>query len=389
MVAAAARERSCPLECSLEAGEFYMAALSTRELRSFTFFLFLPLITGCSIPTCYTDASLLTSHATAENSASLKAPSETTAFIAQTSSASNSAESAGSAFLPEFAMPQFGAAPPPEAGPDIRALPRAEPSPELTAPGAGPQLQTVWGILDFRGFPLGDQMASNGVEFHQLFLLDLNFNIMLWREKRLYLFADSAFWGQKAAPGITNPTQGQFDFSKREFDFDLGAAWNYGGSWEARVFAYSFNNLNRGNSLISPAGFNDGIGLENRYYIGETYAHLGDSEFDQARATFVGAGYYPSKSMEDGTGNQFKPGGFVRAYLTQDLWGPEYYAYTDCKFITSRSFTPTLFEWDAGLAARPIHSLPRLEFRVGNLGMLTVRGGDVETSVYLSGRYVF
>jgi hypothetical protein len=71
------------------------------------------------------------------------------------------------------------------------------------------------------------------------------------------------------------------------------------------------------------------------------------------------------------------------------LWGPRYYAYTDCKFITSRSFTPTLFEWDAGLAARPIHSLPRLEFRVGNLGMLTVRGGDVETSVYLSGRYVF
>ena len=364
-----------------------MAPLSSRELRSFT--LFLALASGCSLPNAFTDANSLSSHTLVENSVSLKVPHETAGVSTQTSLVENSSESAGAAFLPELAMPQFGVAPFPEAAIDLQARARTEPSPEPTTPGAGPQPQCVWGILDFRGFPIGDQMASNGVEFHQLFLLDLNFNIMLWREKRIYLFADSSFWGQKPAPGITNPTQGPFDFSKREFDFDLGAAWNYSGPWEGRVFAYSFNSLNRGNSLVSPAGFNDGVGLENRYYIGETYAHLGDSEFDQARATFLSAGYYPSKTMEDGTGAQFKPGGFVRTYLTYDLWGPRYYAYADCTFITSRSFTPTLLEWDAGLAARPFGSVPRLECRVGTLGMLTLRGGDVETSVYFSLRYVF
>ncbi len=366
-----------------------MAPLSSRELRFFTLFLFLAVVSGCSLPSTFTNASSTAPYSSAETCVSLRVSAETAQAATVTGTTEQGPESADTAFLPELAIPQFGAAPPPDSSLDLKALNRVEPSPGPPSPGAGPQPQTVWGILDFRGFPVGDQMASNGIEFHQLFLLDLNFNIMLWREKRIYLFADSAFWGQKAAPGITNPTQGPFDFSKREFDFDLGAAWNYTGSWEGRVFAYSFNNLNRGNSLISPAGFNDGVGLENRYYIGETYAHLGDSEFDQARATFVSAGYYPSKSMEDGTGKQFKPGGFLRSYLIQDLWGPEYYAYADCKFITSRSFTPTLFEWDAGLAARPIHSLPRLEFRAGTLGMLTLRGGDVETSVYLSFRYVF
>ena len=47
----------------------------------------------------------------------------------------------------------------------------------------------VWGILDFRVFPVGQRIASNGVEFDPLFLLDLNFNVMLWRKKRIYQFA--------------------------------------------------------------------------------------------------------------------------------------------------------------------------------------------------------
>ncbi len=298
-------------------------------------------------------------------------------------------KSVSETFLPELAEPQLGDVRSPERIPTPDLLPSTEIATERGPESPAGTPQTVWGILDFRGFPVGDQMASNGVEFHQLFLLDLNFNIMLWREKKVYLFADSLFWGQKPAPGITNPTQGPFDFSKREFDFNLGAAWNYAGPWEARVFAYSFNNLNRGNSLVSPAGFNDGIGLENRYYIGQTYADLGNSNFDTARATFVSVGYYPSKTMEDGIGNQFKPGAFVRTYLTYDLWGPQYYAFGDMQFTTSRSLTPTLLSWDAGLAGRPFTSLSRLEFRIGSLGMFTLRGGDVEKSLYLSIRYVF
>lgn len=186
-----------------------------------------------------------------------------------------------------------------------------------------------------------------------------------------------------------NPSQGSFDFSKREFDFDLGAAWNYAGSWEARVFAYSFNNLNRGSSQTSPSGFNDGVGLENRFYLGETYAHLGSADFDQARATFLSVGYYPTKTMEDATGNQFKPGPFARAYLTWDLWGEKVYLYSDIQFIAARTFTPTLLNLDAGVAARPFGAVPRLEFRVGTQDILNLRGGDLETGVYLAIRYVF
>ena len=255
-----------------------------------------------------------------------------------------------------------------------------------------PEREPVWssqarrkpsGILDSR-LSVGDRWLPTVLNF--TISVDLNFNIMLWRK---CVTVRGFLWGQKPAPGITNPTQGSFDFSKREFDFDLGAAWNYAGSWEARFFGYSFNNLNRGNSLVSPAGFNDGVGLENRYYIGQTYADLGNSNFDQARATFVSVGYYPSKTLEDGLGNQFKPGAFVRTYLTYDLWGPQYYAYGDLQFIASRSFTPTLLNWDAGLAARPFSSLSRLEFRIGTLGMFTLHGGDAEKSMYLSMRYVF
>ncbi len=247
----------------------------------------------------------------------------------------------------------------------------------------------VWGILDLRGFPVDDQVASNGVEFKPLFLLDIDFNIMLWREQRLYLFVDSSFWGQKAAPGITNPSQGAFDFSKREYDFNLGAAWNYSGPWEARLFAYSFNNLNRGNSQASPSGFNDGVGLENRYYLGDTYAHLGTTEFDAARATFLSVGYYPTKSMVDGNGNPFKPGLFARAYLTQDLWSELFYLYADVQFIASRSFQPTLLNLDAGVAARPFIKVPRLEFRAGTQDMIDLQGGDMEAGVYLAIRYVY
>ena len=249
--------------------------------------------------------------------------------------------------------------------------------------------QTVWGILDARGFPVAQQIASNGVEYNPLFLLNLDFNIMLWREQRVYLFGDLSFWGQKPAPGITNPSQGAFDFSKREFDFNVGAAWNYTGPWEARLFAYSFNNLNRGNSQTSPSGFNDGVGLENRYYLGETYAHLGTTAFDEARATFLSVGYYPSKSMVDASGNQFKPGPFARAYLTRDLWGEQYYLYGDVQFIATRSLLPTVLNWDVGVAARPFPSFPRLEFRAGTQDMFNLQGGELETGVYLAIRYVF
>ena len=248
----------------------------------------------------------------------------------------------------------------------------------------------VFGILGLRGYFLGDHVASNGVEFNQIFSLDLNFNIWLLRQKRVYLFLNSRFWGQKAAPGITNPSQGAFDFSKREFDLIPGVAWNYYGRLEARVFAYSYNNLNRGTSTVAPSGFADGVGLENRYYIGQTYDDLGTAAFDKARATFVSVGYYPTKSLVDGTGNEFKPGPFVRAYLTLDLWGERCYLFTDDQFIAARSGTPRLFLTDSGIAVRPVAQLPRLEFRLGSEDAFDLNGGpDMEYSGYVSIRYIY
>jgi hypothetical protein len=247
----------------------------------------------------------------------------------------------------------------------------------------------VWGILGLRGYPIGDQVASNGEEFRQLFSLDLNFNLWLCRSQGLYLFSDARFWGQKAAPGITNPRQGSFDFSKREFDLDLGGAWNYYGNWEARAFAYSFNNLNRGTSAIKPTGFNDGVGLENRYYVGPAYAALGTPAFDPDRTPFVSLGYYPTKTMVDGEGLQFKPGPFARVKFIWDLIGEKLYLFTDDQLIAEQSFMPKLFLLDAGVATRPFVRIPRLEFRVGTEDTFDLQRHEVETSVYGSVRYTY
>jgi hypothetical protein len=227
------------------------------------------------------------------------------------------------------------------------------------------------------------------VEFKQLFSLDLNFNLWLWPRERLYLYTDTSFWGQKATPGITNPAQGQFDFSKREFDLNAGMAWNYWGPWEGRVFAYSFNNLNRGASQTVPTGFNDGVGLENRYYLSKTYADLGTSAYDVARASFLSLGYYPTKSMVDNQGNQFSPGPFARAYLTLDLWCDWCYLYSDLQLIADKTWRPTLLNVDSGLAMRPLNKLRRLEFRGGTLDSVDLQNNEKETSFYLSLRYIY
>jgi hypothetical protein len=284
----------------------------------------------------------------------------------------------------QAALAQTGQLPPPSVDGNLPA-----PAAGLWENPPAPASVAVWGILGLRSFPYGEQVASNGVEFRQLFSLDLDFNLMLWRRQGLYLFLESRFWGQKAAPGITNPAQGPFDFSKREFDFTPGLAWNYAGFWEARFFAYSFNNLNRGDSLISPYGFNDGIGLENRYYLAPTYADLGTSAFDKARATFLSVGYYPSKSMVDGAGVQFYPGPFARAYLIWDLLGEWCYLFGDFQILGTRGFQAKQFYLDAGLAVRPFTDIPRLEFRVGSEDTFDLQSSDIESSAYLSVRYIY
>jgi hypothetical protein len=273
---------------------------------------------------------------------------------------------------------------------DAGALPGAPPGdPGDSRDRAWASAPPLWGVVGGRGFALGDHVASNGQEFKQLFSLDLDLNVWLWRREGLYLFFDGRFWGQKAAPGITNPSQGPFDFSKREFDFSLGPAWNYYGNWEARAFGYSFNNLNRGTSQVAPTGFNDGVGLENRYYLGPVYAALGTPSFDQARASFVSLGYYPTKDMVDGDGVQFKPGPFARAYLTCDLFGDIVYAYADGQLVAERSCLLKLLTVDVGVAVRPFARVPRLEIRLGTEDAFDLQNREAETGLYGSLRYVY
>ena len=191
----------------------------------------------------------------------------------------------------------------------------ATPAPNAPCPPPDHHLMwpEVWGLIDVPAYVRGNRMAPNGVPFKPLFGLNIDFNVGLLPHKELYLFAENEFWTQKAAPGITNPSQGQFDFSKREYDLNLGLAWNYWNSLELRAFAYAQNNLNRGVSLASPYGYQDGVGIENRYYFG--YADI----YDLGRLSFVSIGYYPSKSMVTGDGLGFKPGVFARAYVTYDI----------------------------------------------------------------------
>jgi hypothetical protein len=261
-------------------------------------------------------------------------------------------------------------------------LPDCEPPPP-------PRDVPVWGLAGVRGYVLGEQVAPNGLEFTPLFNLELDFNFWLWRSQRVYAFTDTLFWTQRAAAGVTNAGQGVFDFSKREFDLSGGAAWNYHGPWEVRVFAYSFNNLNRGDSAWQPNGFADGVGLENRYYLSDVYSVLGTDAFDQARATFLSAGFYPTKDMVDGQGVRFKPGPFARADLTLNILGDWCYLYGDGEFIATRSFTPKLLQLDAGVAARPWACAPRLEFRLGTDDTYDLRNTEWERSLYGAVRIVY
>ncbi|QJX01295.1 hypothetical protein FTUN_8937 [Frigoriglobus tundricola] len=271
----------------------------------------------------------------------------------------------------QLAAMRAGAAPDPPADPCDRVGPLA------------------WGVVGVRGFAPGGRTAPNGVGYKALFALDLDFNIWLWRGQRVYAYNDSSFWGQRAAPGITNPTQGAFDFSKRELDETIGVAWNYYQRLEARVFAYSFNNLNRGTSTSQPSGFLDGVGIENRWYIGGSYPDLGRPGFDVARATFVSAGYYPTKEMADMDGNGFKPGAFARAYLTLDVFGPRYYLYADTQMIDERVAKPRILSIDTGFAGRPFRKLPYLEFRLGTADVFDFHLREWALTGYGAIRFIF
>jgi hypothetical protein len=247
-------------------------------------------------------------------------------------------------------------------------------------PPAEPAFRMVWGIAEVDGY-LGQRMAPNSLVYHPDYGVNLDFNIWVWPAIGLYLYDESLFW-----MGTTH----ELNFTKRELDLNVGVAWNYYGRLEARVFGYSDNNLNRGLSPEQSAGYNDGFGMENRFYLNPIYKALGTSDYDQAKATFVSIGYLPTKTLTGADGVQFYPALFARAYLTWDIIRDCCYVYADTTFITERQpFNARLLNTDTGAALRPFRQVPRLEFRAGCLDVWDVQVGNARPVGYISIRYVF
>jgi len=269
---------------------------------------------------------------------------------------------AGSEAAPVFFPSRFldQESPPKAEEPDIAVAPRGECPPAPLVLGhrlsCWPE---IWGFVGVRGFVDGEQLAPNGLTFAPLFTLDTDFNLSILPNKKLYLFIDTSFWAQKATNGVTNPRQGSFDFSKREFDFSGGAAWNYWGPLEFRFSGFANNNLNRGISPNLPYGYNDGVGLENRLYL------PGADIYDVGKLSFLSVGYMPSKTLVGLDGNQFKPGLLLHGYLTWDLPMIRSYLYCDGQYLGEAGVKPRLLLVDGGLAIRPFPAAQSLEFRIG------------------------
>jgi hypothetical protein len=227
------------------------------------------------------------------------------------------------------------------------------PKPAEGVPPEERNWETVWGVVGIRVFIEGPKTAPNGEIYHPSFSLDLDFNYWVWRAIGLYVFADMRFWAERPEYSDTNGKDGGLGFSKREFDLVGGGAWNYWGPLEARLYGYTYNNLNRGNSEIDPSGFEDGFVAENRYYFTQEYQKLGQKGYDVERADFVSIGYYVTKNLVGNDGQSFTPGLFLRASLTQDLWKLPAYVYGDFQFITESTLQAKLMLFDVGAAVRP------------------------------------
>ncbi|MGH7063296.1 MAG: hypothetical protein ACREET_04370 [Stellaceae bacterium] len=244
---------------------------------------------------------------------------------------------------------------------NLGASPSGAPSDDRASPFLADWPQ-AWGLIGLPAYVASNRMAPNGVSFAPVFGVTSELNLGLLPQKQLYLFWDGTFWAQHSAPGITNANQGGVDFSKREIDSELGAAWNYFGALELRGSVYALDNLNRGISLADTAGGKQGVRLENRYYFATP------NPYDVGRSSYVGIGYMPAGNLVGGNGASFRTGPFARAYLAQDLPIPwvESYVYAGIEATAQYNAEPRLFETDVGVAMRPFARWRNLEFRVGD-----------------------
>ncbi len=241
----------------------------------------------------------------------------------------------------------------------------------------------VWGFTGIDVFASGKKMAPNGQTYYPLGSVFADVNVGLLPQKRLYVYGQAMLWAQKPTSGVTNGDQGNFDFSKRQMDLTIGAAWRYYGPLELRAFAFSYNNLNRGFDLNVPEGYNDGVGVENRYYIFKSNA------YDLPRLNFLSIGYMPTKEITGQDGLLFKPGLFVRAYLTYEFVPRKYYVFADQELLCQNAFNPRILFFNDGFAARPFDKLPGLEFRLGAFNTVDVQVDITRTLTYALIQVIF
>jgi hypothetical protein len=239
-----------------------------------------------------------------------------------------------------------------------------------------PTYAAVWGYADMGVYPFKSSIvAPNGLIYNPLAHIGINLNI---GNDNIYVFDENTLYLERPTPGVTtNPSQGSFDFTKREFDFKIGlAARPFANKHlEFRLWGIALNNLNRGTDPNRPSGFKDGLASEARYYFS------GEKLWG-----YLSGGYYFTKSLIAPNGEPFKPGIFVGGNLNYNLLDvpQKLYAFTDIMVIN-------LFgRFEGGLAYRPLKSLPDTEVRFSGSRYLDLNEkSPKETAVLFEIRHYF
>lgn len=237
----------------------------------------------------------------------------------------------------------------------------------------------VWGYVGGRYIGDGEKTAPNGVRYNPCMSLDLNFNFAITADRSLYGYFDTRFWAQTKRDSFLSQDG---DFSSRQLDFSPGIAWNFHGRMEARLSAYSMNNLDRGNSLSNGVGSKDGAAIEGRYWFAGT-------DFDQGINNFVSIGYYIADDMIGNDGRVWEPAAFVKWSYNIPLWEQRLYVYTMGEFITENPYEAKWLWLDTGISCRPIPHYPMLDLRLGNECTIDIGARESLVTWYFAVRFAF
>jgi hypothetical protein len=195
----------------------------------------------------------------------------------------------------------------------------------LSLAGVAPADDSLWGKVGFGMYPTSSQkVAPNGVVYQPMFRLIGDVNI---GSRDLYMFATSAYYTEKPNPGVTtNKSQGSFDFTKRQYDFNIGGAFATGEDTEVRFWAYSQSNINRGIYVDKPSGYKDGsVGSLRHYFADEVVTH-----------GYIGVGYYFTKELVDTNGKPYTPSFTTEMNFSRPLsYG--FHAYGQAILLGARS----------------------------------------------------